>query len=224
MNNHSQYVQIRTKKIGLLLYDARLSAHKTIEEVSSKTGISLEQLTRFEKGQSSPSLPEIEVLAYFYDLPVEHFWGNQTIKKTPMESEKFKQLLSLRRRLIGANIQKFRKEKEISPENLAEKTNLPLERLVQYEHGELAIPVPELEIIAKALNKQIDDFYDQQGLIGKWRLEQKEIEKIKSMPDDLREFVSKPINLPYLELAVRLSELDVNKLRMVAEGLLEITY
>jgi transcriptional regulator with XRE-family HTH domain len=224
MNNHSQYVQIRTKKIGLLLYDARLSALKTIEEVSSKTGIPAEQLTRFEKGQSSPSLPEIEVLAYFYDLPVEHFWGNQVVKKPTMEAEKFKQLLSLRRRLIGANIQKFRKEKAVTPDSLAEKTNLPSERLFQYEHGELAIPVPELEIIAKALNKQIDDFYDQQGLIGKWRLEQKEIEKIKSMPDDLREFVSKPINLPYLELAVRLSELDVNKLRMVAEGLLEITY
>ncbi len=208
----------------MLLYDARLSEHKTIEEVSSKTGISVEQITRFEKGLSSPSLPEIEVLAYLYNLPVEHFWGNQIIKKPTMESEKFKQLFSLRRRLIGANIQKFRKEKDLSPEKLAEKASLPPEKLLQYEHGELAIPVPELEIIAKALSKQIDDFYDQQGLIGKWRLEQKEIEKIKSMPDDLRDFVSKPINLPYLELAVRLSELDVNKLRLVAEGLLEITY
>lgn len=224
MNNHSQYVQIRTKKIGLLLYDARLSAHKTIEEVSSKTGIAVEQITAFEKGQISPSLPEIEVLAYFYNLPVEHFWGNQIIQKSALETDKWKQLLALRRRLIGANIQKFRKEKELSSGTLAEKANLPAERLQQYERGELAVPVPELEIIARAVNKQIDDFYDQQGLIGKWRLEQKEIEKIKSMPDDLRDFVSKPINLPYLELAVRLSELDVNKLRLVAEGLLEITY
>jgi transcriptional regulator with XRE-family HTH domain len=224
MNNHSQYVQIRTKKIGLLLYDARLSAHKTTEEVSSKTGIPIEQITAFEKGQVSPSLPEIEVLAYFYNLPVEHFWGNQIIQKQALETEKWKQLLALRRRLIGANIQKFRKEKELSAEALAEKASLPLPRLQQYERGELAIPVPELEIIAKAFNKQIDDFYDQQGLIGKWRLEQKEIEKIKSMPQDLRDFVSKPVNLPYLELAVRLSELDVNKLRLVAEGLLEITY
>lgn len=224
MNNHSQYLQIRTKKIGLLLYDARLTSHKTIEEVSSKTGIPVEQITGFEKGLSSPSLPEMEVLSYFYNLPIDHFWGNQVVKKPAMESEKFKQLLSIRRRLIGANIQKFRKEKELSPEDLAEQTSLSLEQLLQYEHGELAIPVPQLEIIAKVLGKQIDDFYDQQGLIGKWRMEQKEIEKIKSMPDDLRQFISKPINLPYLELAVRLSELDVNKLRLVAEGLLEITY
>ncbi len=224
MNNHSQYVQIRSKKIGLLLYDARLSVNKTIQEVSSKTGIPAERITAFEKGQSSPSLPEAEVLAYFYNLPVEHFWGNQIIKKTSLETEKIKQLLAIRRRLIGANIQKYRKENNFSLEDLAAKTNLPVQQLMQYEHGEVAIPVPELELITKALNKQIDDFYDQQGMIGKWRLEQKEIEKIKSMPNELREFVSKPINLPYLELAVRLSELDVNKLRLVAEGLLEITY
>jgi len=36
-------------------------------------------------------------------------------------------------------------------------------------------------------------------------------------------FVLKPINLPYLELAKRLSEMSVDKLRDVAEGLLEIT-
>jgi hypothetical protein len=43
------------------------------------------------------------------------------------------------------------------------------------------------------------------------------------MPVDLQTFVSKPINRPYLELAQRLSEMSVDKLRSVAEGLLEIT-
>ena len=40
---------------------------------------------------------------------------------------------------------------------------------------------------------------------------------------ELQGFVCKPINRPYLELAVRLSEMSVEKLRGVAEGLLEIT-
>ena len=44
------------------------------------------------------------------------------------------------------------------------------------------------------------------------------------MPLDLQVFVSKPINRPYLELAIRLSEMSVDRLRAVAEGLLEITY
>jgi hypothetical protein len=43
------------------------------------------------------------------------------------------------------------------------------------------------------------------------------------MPSELQSFVVKPINQPYLELAQRLSEMSVEKLRAVAEGLLEIT-
>jgi len=44
------------------------------------------------------------------------------------------------------------------------------------------------------------------------------------MPVEMQVFVSKPINRPYLELAIRLSEMSVDRLRSVAEGLLEITY
>ena len=39
----------------------------------------------------------------------------------------------------------------------------------------------------------------------------------------MQQFVSKPVNQPYLELAQRLSEMSVERLRSVAEGLLEIT-
>lgn len=109
MTNHSQYLQIRTRKIGLLIYDARLSASKSIEEVAAMTGLDAERLIEFEKGKSSPSLPEIEILAYCYNLPVEHFWGNKTLEKNTKEKEKFAQLLSLRQRLIGATIKKQRK-------------------------------------------------------------------------------------------------------------------
>lgn len=224
MNNHKQYIQIRTKKIGLLIYDARKSVSKTIEEIASMTGISVDRITSFEKGQASPSLPEIEILAYVFNLPVEHFWGNQTIKKQAVDSEKFSQMLSIRRRLIGANIKKLRTNLSLNSEEFAQKCGIEPTQLHLYELGEISIPVPELEIIAKFLNKTIEEFYDTQGLIGKWRNEQKELEKFKTIPTDLRDFVSKPINHPYLELAVRLSELDVNKLRLVAEGLLEITY
>jgi hypothetical protein len=43
------------------------------------------------------------------------------------------------------------------------------------------------------------------------------------LPPDLQDFISKPINRPFLEIAQRLSGLSVEKLRAVAEGLLEIT-
>jgi hypothetical protein len=49
------------------------------------------------------------------------------------------------------------------------------------------------------------------------------VEKFLELPDDLQAFLTQPVNRPYLELAVRLSEMSRDKLRSVAEGLLDIT-
>jgi hypothetical protein len=49
------------------------------------------------------------------------------------------------------------------------------------------------------------------------------MQNFAELSPELQDFLSKPINRPYLELAQRLSEMDVEKLRAVAEGLLEIT-
>jgi len=43
------------------------------------------------------------------------------------------------------------------------------------------------------------------------------------MPLELQEFILKPVNQPYLELAQKLSQMSVDKMRDVAEGLLDIT-
>jgi len=48
-------------------------------------------------------------------------------------------------------------------------------------------------------------------------------ERMKGYEVGALDFISKPVNRPYLQLAQRLSEMSVEKLRMVAEGLLEIT-
>jgi hypothetical protein len=39
----------------------------------------------------------------------------------------------------------------------------------------------------------------------------------------MQSFVCQPVNRPYLELAMKLSDLSREKLRAVAEGLLDIT-
>jgi transcriptional regulator with XRE-family HTH domain len=225
MNNPSLYLQIRTKKLGLLIYDARLAAGKTLEECAKMTGIDPNKLNSIEKGYVAPSLPEVEILSYVFNIPTEHFWGNKTLstQKNADLSEKFQQLLSLRHRMIGANIKKKRTENSLSSNDLAEEAGFDLETFEKIENGELEITIPKLELIAKALHCPIEDFFDSKGFIGQWREDLEETQKIKSLPEDLKKFVAKPINIPYIELAIRLSELDVNRIRSVAEGLLEIT-
>ena len=225
MNNPSLYLQIRTKKLGLLIYDARLAAGKTLEECSKMTGIDKNRLAAIERGYNAPTLPEIEIISYVFNIPTEHFWGNKTLSTKNYEEQaaKFKQLISLRHKIIGANIINKRKIQDISAADIADKTNIDLKIYEQYETGVLEIPIPQLELIAKELQCPIEDFFDLKGIIGQWRNDLEETNKIKSLPENLKEFVSKPVNVPFIELAIRLSELDVNRIRTVAEGLLEIT-
>ena len=43
------------------------------------------------------------------------------------------------------------------------------------------------------------------------------------LPEELRQFVSMPVNRPYIELAMKLSNMSRDKLRSVAEDILDIT-
>jgi transcriptional regulator with XRE-family HTH domain len=125
--------------------------------------------------------------------------------------------------VIGGLINKGRVEAELSIDDLAQSAGIPAASLQSYEQGDIPIPLPELEILALVLNNSIAGFEDEQGPAGSWFAEQRNTSEFIGLPQELQEFVSKPINRPYLELAVRLSELKVERLRALAEGLLEIT-
>ncbi|MFN2150481.1 MAG: hypothetical protein ACK2T5_02715 [Anaerolineales bacterium] len=132
-------------------------------------------------------------------------------------------MLPLRHRIIGVLLRKGRSDADISLEELAKYTEIDVERLKTYETGALPVPLPELEVITVALNLSMRDFQDRSGPVGKWAMQKKSIEGFLALPSEMQQFVSKPVNLPYLELAQRLSEMSVDRLRNVAEGLLEIT-
>jgi hypothetical protein len=78
-------------------------------------------------------------------------------------------------------------------------------------------------MLTNILNIPIKDCFDKQGPVGQWANQQRLIQDFQILTPELQEFVSRPVNRPYLELAQRLSEMSVDKLRAVAEGLLEIT-
>jgi transcriptional regulator with XRE-family HTH domain len=225
MKDPDLYIKIRAKKLGLLILDARLASGKSLEECSKATGIASDHLSEIEMGNTSPTLPELEILSFLYKIPIEHFWGNEILSDIDLEEQanKYKQLMAIRHRVIAANIKNILGEKEISAEDFASANGLSVQDFEEYLLGEKEISIPVLELIAKGLEHRVEDFFDTQGFIGNWRLELSEFERMKSIPEELREFITKPINVPYIELAIRLSELDVSKLRSVAEGLLEIT-
>ena len=216
---------IRAKKLGVLIKDARVAAGKSIQDCAQSIGATEEIFQAYEVGDASPSLPELEILAYILQIPVEHFWGGDTLKyeKDTREKANPQVLLGLRHRMIGVLLRKARMDNDLGLDELCIKTGLAREVIQAYEMGEKPVPVPDLDALATALGYSTRHFQDQRGPIGAWMNEQRAIQDFKKLPLELQLFVAKPVNRPYLEMAQRLSEMSVDKLRAVAEGLLEIT-
>lgn len=224
MNTPSQ-ITLRTKKLGVLIRDARLAARRTPEECARAMGVSKGIFRSYEEGRHAPSLPELELLAYHLRLPIEHFWGKAslTAEQPTNEPLDLPRLVELRQRVIGALLRQERNHTSLSLKALSEETGIPNGRIKAYELGERPIPLPELEALIVALASRIENFFDQSGPIGQWIGDERSMRQFLQLPKDLQAFVCQPVNRPYLDLARKLSVMSNDQLRSVAEGLLDIT-
>lgn len=226
MDKNQQLNQIRSRKLGLLILDARIAARRTPQDCAQAMAIPLELFLEYEKGTQSPSLPEIENLAFYLNTPLEHFWGKESLsaRQKPENIDQKEQLRKIRNRLIGLGIRMERERVRRSLSDLAQITSIPEEIIQQFESGELPVPVPQLEAITHALDMNLEKFFDQKGPVGKWRFELAESDLFFKLSAEQRAFLTAPVNLPYLTLAIRLSNLSAEKLRQIAEAILEITF
>jgi len=226
MDKQQQMFQLRLRKLGLLIFDARNSARRSVQECAGAIGVATEKYQALEKGEIAPSLPELENLAFFLDIPIEHFWGGESLSARikPENVQQKEQLMKIRDRLIGASLRAARMKLNFSAKELSLATLVPEEKINEYELGSCPVPLPELESLAKALDLRVEDLVDQRGPIGKWRTERIETNRFFELDPILRQFICTPVNLPYINLAVRLSQFSAEKLRKIAESILEITY
>ena len=219
-------IAIRSKTLGLLIRDARTTARRNVTECAQAMGVKPGIFRAYEEGRRAPSLPELESLVYFLDLPIDHFWSKEirSGKPAPHESLDLSKLLSIRQRKIGALLRQERMNASISIRNLAHETGISSARIKAYELGERPMPLPELETLVKALGGRVESFFDRTGPIGQWLMNEEAIRDFLELPLELRQFVAMPVNRPYLELAMKLSNMSRDKLRSVAEDLLDITF
>jgi transcriptional regulator with XRE-family HTH domain len=218
-------INILSKKMGVLLRSAREQRGETKKSCGEVIGVTPRTISKFETGEKSPSLPELEVLAYFLDVPLERFWEDIA----PDSQDKMDGLRNLSQRLeirnlkIGASLKKYRQEAKISMKDVSEKIGLTTYRLKSYENGSFAVPVAELNAMLRLYDRELEDLIVDSGPIADWAHAKKAGEAFVELPTDLQEFILKPINRPYLEIAMKLSQMSVDKMRDVAEGLLDIT-
>ena len=135
--SQKQAIQIRGKIIGVLIRDARLASGKSLKEVGKALDVTGGRIGSFERGTRAPSLPELEILAYFLDTPLEHFWNDHIVSEDNQSSELLpaETLLAQRNRTIGAMLRQARNENNLSQRELASQTVISAARIRRYENG-----------------------------------------------------------------------------------------
>ena len=218
-------ISLRTKKLALLMRDMRQDRRRSMEECALAMGVSLEQYRDYEEARSSPSLPELELLVYFLEMPIQHLWSDKTISEneSPSEMPDFLKVKAVRQRMIGALLRREREKANLTIPQLAQQTGLTPSELQEFELGERTLTLPMLEGIVNSIDSRLDTFIDQSGPVGAWLASQRSIQKFSELPKEIQDFVCQPVNRPYLDLAIKMSEMSKDRLRAVAEGLLDIT-
>lgn len=213
---------LRGKILGALLRDARLDSGKSMKELGEMIGSSYSTISSFEHGRKSFSLPELELLAYHLDVPLQHFLDPST--ESLADEPRFEPsiMIELRDRMIGAMLRERRNQLSYSIREVAERTDMPPSRISAYERGQRSIPLPDLESLLIVLEDSLDRYIDQDGPIGVWHRNQEAFEQFKELPGDLRQFFSDPDHMTYLRLARELSKLDVRDIRSIHQALEDI--
>ena len=216
---------LRDRMLGVLLRDTRRQNGMTKQECADALGVPVSTIDAYEEGRKPISLPELEVLGYLLDTPASQLLRPEAGLEPESDDPDFGAVLNLRHRIIGALLRQARMEADLQQEDLAELLDQPTSRIADYERGVETIPVSELEILAQHVDVTIDRFLNcREGPVGEWHRQVEMDQSFHQLPDDVQEFVTKPINIKYLEVAMKLSQMPASKLRAIAEGLLEITY
>lgn len=224
MENKNIKLSLQNRMIAVQLKQARLQNAKSIQDCASILNINESDYENFESGLISPSLPELEVLSFVFDRPIQLFFESDLSSDSGISPEKIKMVVELRTKIIATKMMVLRNEKEMSINDVSSNTGILVSDLQDYETCEKKIPYVEFDALCKLYGLKTLDFVSQDNLIGQINSEKEEFNNYLKLPEDLRSFVSKPINQLYLELAKKLSDTDVEKLRSLAENLLEITF
>ena len=223
MTSRREVFKIRAKILGVLIRDARLASGRSVRESADAVGLSSAAYRSLESGVRPSSIAQLELLAHNFDVPVSHFWNGELLTESLVLTKDPDAFLADRQRSLGTQIRMARKGKGLRQKELAREAGVSRSKLKAYEFGDKPIPLPELEALAETLEMSLEEFLENESPLGKWLAARYAFDRFADLPPDLQAFVAEPHNEPFVRLAMQLSGLPVERLRTVAEGLLDIT-
>ena len=222
--DHAESYALRAKMIGVLLLDARRQAGRSPDDCARLLHFTAEQVERWEFGEEVPSLPQLELLAFYLDVPISHFWSMDTLEATADDLVSAQaEYLSLRNRMIGALLRIAREDGGISLEALSAASGVAAAQIARYELGEIAVPMHELTVISNELKKNVSYFLEGGSHLGDWLAMREEWKHFTHLPPDVRRFAANPLNIGFLEIAIMFSQMPADRLRRVGESVLNIS-
>jgi transcriptional regulator with XRE-family HTH domain len=97
--------------------------------------------------------------------------------------------------------------------------------LARVELGDEQIPLVRLQALADVLGIPFQEFIAEDVIpLTSEERSRRDLQQLGHLSQEVREFILKPINVPYLQVAMNLSQMPAETLRQIASGLLEITY
>lgn len=220
-----EVLALRQRITGVLLRDARIAKGFATEQVAALMLVTPDLVTAWEFGQEVPSLPQLELLAYWLEVPVTHFLSGRSTLVGQLAKRQLdqSQYLTIRDHMIGAQLAQARHQAGFTVEYLAERVGIPSDVLAQYEYGHASVPLPQLSDLASALKMPMSAFLEGSDRVGAFIQAQELFQSFLKMSPEVREFIASPANHTYIALAMKLAEMDTQKLRGIAEMMLEIT-
>lgn len=140
----------------------RMALHFSIHDCAKLIGISQGSYLAFENGEQHLSLPDLEILALYFGLPLEAFFKDhykRLYQLTLLQDSIRPQYQQLRQKVIRTQLALERQSAGFSLEELEEATGIPLDDLRIYEEGATPIPINHLQKICQQLGKHLDAFF-----------------------------------------------------------------
>jgi len=213
----------RAKIIGARLRQIRDQFRFSIKDAAEKIGVSSGVFSSYENGKKVISLPELELLAVHFSVPVKVFLGEESRQEPALQQLKPENLIALRQRMIGAALRARRIDLDRSLRDISRESGIPASRLSAYERGQKPIPLTELEVLAGCLDQSVEAYFDTHGPIAEELDLQEQTAAFLKLPEELRLFILEPKNLAHLRLAHNLSSLSLEELKMLGEGMVKLS-
>ena len=214
-------LEVMSKKIGAMLREARLQSKESSETCAELLNLTPQEYETIEYGEQAPTLPQLELLTYHLNKPIEPFLKQyQVNNKDELEPlTNHAAFLDLRQRYIGAVLRKARLEAHFSLEEAAQSCQIPCSNMEAYELGEEPIPLPLLEVLALKLGIDFHELRDQKGIIARKKKKDELFKSFSALPADLQTFVAAVENLPYLQAAQRLKQMPLEHIQLLSESI-----